>query len=640
MGLGLLLWAVLAVLRNIPFVRYLVESPGAFDLSCLSVFLGTTAGPALAAALVFISLWGCGRRLCRLLAVPDDGALAALPLALGVGLFGTLLLAAGMAGRLELGIRLLLAAFLLAGLYEARGLLRTPPAWRPRGASPPWKTALAVALAFIAFHALVNDLAPPVGWDALAYHLAIPRLYLEGDAVREIPWLLHSHWPHLLEMIYAAPLALGQEPLAALLHGLLCAALVLTVFRVGRDEGGEAAGWTAAALLAAQPLFLELVAEPHCDGALALFHLLACLALWRWSKEGGRGLLAAAGLCSGLAIATKLQGLALAGALFVWLLLDSRRRAGAALFALCSALPAAPWLLKTWLATGNPVWPLYSSVFGGRWEPALIAQGLDRNNLWRFPRDAALLWRYGPQFLLLPAAGLSALAIGRSRSFPPRLLFLFLATAPLAALTVRYHEAWRYLTPLLPIGALACGWWCAQACREPGFRRVAACLVVACGLRPAAGLSQGNELFAVLALHSRAMPGLPARQVYRARQLPFVFFYEKAAALVPRGGKVLLFREIRGYHLRAAYQWGDPVIQTQIIYDRLPSPDALRSELDRQGLTFVLVNEGSGLYSRDEDYYSGRTLALMDAMLARYGREVLREGALALYELRPSAPPR
>ena len=632
--MGLLLLTALAVTRNYSILRYLATSPGAWGFSCLVVFFEKTATPFLVTAIFVLALWCSGRRLCRLLQVPADGVFVVLPGALGLGLFGSVLLAAGLAQRLEFGIGVALTLAVLTGLPEARALL-TPP-WTPR---PPaeaafWKTALSVILGFIAFHVLVNALAPAVGWDALAYHLAIPRLYLDADAVRTLPWLLHSHWPHLMELIYAVPLALGHESGAALLHGAVCVALVATVYRLGREEGGEAAGWTAAALLAAQPVFLEVAAEPHNDGALTLFHLLACLALWRWSKKGGRGLLAVAGLCSGFAAACKLQGLALSGALLCWLLIDSRRRASAAAFVLWAALPAAPWYLKTWLSAGNPVWPFYSTIFGGRWQPEILDAGLVRINAWRFPRDSGLLWRYSPQYLLLPAAGLSALAAGQGRPLPPVIKFLLFVTVPLIAVSRRYHEAWRYLIPLVPIIALACGWWCAQACLRPGLRRNAAILLVALGLWPAVNLTQSNELFAVLALRSRMMPGMPAREVYRARQLPFVSFYERAASIIPLGARVLLFQEVRGYHLRADYQWGDPVIQTQIIYDRLQSPEALRHELDRQGLSYVLINTASGLYRLDDDYYSRRTLALMEGMLTRYGRVVLSEGGLALYELK------
>lgn len=71
--------------------------------------------------------------------------------------------------------------------------------------------------------------------------------------------------------------------------------------------------------------------------------------------------LAAAGW---IAAACKLQGLALGGALGVWLLWSPRRRRGVWSFALGAALPALPWFLRTWLATGNPVWPFFSGLRG------------------------------------------------------------------------------------------------------------------------------------------------------------------------------------------------------------------------------------------------------------------------------------
>lgn len=620
--LGLFLWAALVLLRNLPVLRYAL-SAGAWDLSA-AIF------PVLLVAVFLILAWGAGLRLCRLLGAPTQGVFFFLPTALGLGATGLLLLIAGLAGGLQAGLCLSAAALALAGAAPVVEALR---AWRPvlPGRLPYWKQALAAGLGFCAFHVLVSALAPAVGWDALAYHLAIPQIYFREGAVLELPWLLHSHWPHLMELLYAIPLALGQETAAALLHGSLCAALVLSVWRLGRLEGGSAAGWAAAALLAAQPVFLEVAVEPHADGALVLFHLLACVLLWRWSKEGGKGLLACAGLCSGLAAACKLQGLVLLGVLFLWLLCGRQRRSGALAFLCWAAVPAAPWYLKTWAFTGNPFWPFYAKVFGGKWDPLFIDQALARTNLWRLPRDSALLWRYSPHFLILPAAGI--LLAAPRRVLPPFLRFLFWPALPLAVVSLPYHEAWRYLLPLLPALALACGWWCAQACSRPGLRRAAGCLLLGLGLLPVLKLTQSNELFAVLGLKSRQFPGLSAQDVYRARQLPFFLFYKKAAAVLPPGATVLLFREVRGYHLASAYQWGDPVIQTQVEYDTL-SPDTLAARLRELGITYVLTNAGNGLYGSNEDYYKGRTIALMEEMLKIHGETVLEEGPMRLTALR------
>src|SRR5262249_42540158 len=119
---------------------------------------------------------------------------------------------------------------------------------------PIWKTGCAAVLACAAWHVLVAALASPTDWDVLAYHLAVPKLYYSHGGVLEIPWLLHSHWPHLMETLYVIPLDLGRDNVAALIHAGACAALVSAVFAAAYEEWGGLAAWTSAALLAAQPV--------------------------------------------------------------------------------------------------------------------------------------------------------------------------------------------------------------------------------------------------------------------------------------------------------------------------------------------------------------------------------------------------
>ena len=82
-------------------------------------------------------------------------------------------------------------------------------------------------------------------------------------------------------------------------------------------------------------------------------------------------------LVCGFALGTKLLALAVPtfaiGALVVALRNEPKR--GAAWlriggFALLAAAVAAPWYLKSYLWTGNPVYPFYYELFGGRyWTP-------------------------------------------------------------------------------------------------------------------------------------------------------------------------------------------------------------------------------------------------------------------------------
>lgn len=622
--------ALWAAWRDRAALLYLAH-PSSWDSSAPAAFLAGTVLPVAAASVFLWACWGVGLTLlrrARLEGLPPWRHAAAL--ALGVGAAACACLAAGLAGLWP------------GGLWAAGGLvlLGVPEAWRgsrvpvlPKGR---FEAGAAAVIALAGWHALANAAAPAVGWDARAYHLAIPELYLRAGGLVDLPWLLHSRWPHLMETLYALPLSAGLEPAAALLHAGLASALVLAVLLALREED-ERSAWAAAAVLAALPVLLEVAGEPHADAAVALLHLCAALAVWRWTKAGGAKLLLLAGALSGLAAACKLTALALSAGLALWVLRAGGWRA-AALFAGAAALPAAPWLARAWLSAGNPVWPFAWRWLGGALEPERVAAALERTSAWSFPRDAGLVLRYGPQWLLAPLAVLGAAAARRRLAPPPLLRFLLWTSLPLLLVSARYHEAWRYCLPILPAAVMLGAWW---ASRLAGPRGVWPWAVLAVALVPLARASRSNELFALSGARSTALGGLPAREAYLARQLPFLGFHREAGALLPASSRTLLFREVRGYGFPGDYLWGDPVLQTLVVYDRLGSPEALAGRLSELGVTHVLVDGGNALYGPNEDYYSPRTLALMEETLRRCATPLLERPPRRLSRLSGAcAPPR
>ena len=67
---------------------------------------------------------------------------------------------------------------------------------------------------------LIGVLGPELGFDALWYHLTIPKIYLENHSVFYIPGglLYYSAMPKLIEMVYVAGLAFGDEVFPKLIH--------------------------------------------------------------------------------------------------------------------------------------------------------------------------------------------------------------------------------------------------------------------------------------------------------------------------------------------------------------------------------------------------------------------------------------
>ncbi|HEX4048779.1 MAG TPA: hypothetical protein VH309_13130, partial [Elusimicrobiota bacterium] len=385
-------------------------------------------------------------------------------------------------------------------------------------------------------------------------------------------------------------------------------------------------------LLAAQPVFLSEAGTAHADAAAALFAFAAAHALSRWDETGTPGWLAAAGALAGMGAASKLTLLALLAGWTFWLAAARRRPRAAAAFLGAGLLFAGPWLLKTWLETGDPVWPFLSGLLGHPAAAALAARNR-LSNAWSFPPPPWLLTADGPGFLLVPLAGLWALSRGRRARAAAEERWL-LAGAPLLALAVfRQHAAWRYLMPLWPIAALAAG-RCAAACFARGRARAAAALaLLAAGAVPIALASPNNALFAVLAPRSASEPGADRRELFADRSLDVNSFYRDARSVLPPGARVLLFREIRGYGAGFDYVWGDPLNQDQLDYGALPGPEALLARLKALGVTHVLDHPGSALYREAPGYYDRRTLALMAAAMKRGGRVVLARDGLVLYQL-------
>ena len=618
--------AVLLAIRAPGFWGHLLRSPGVIDGDSLRAVLSYAVGPLLMAGAFWVVSWGLGRRVLRAAAVPGE---VIIPAALGLGLLGQATFFLGWAGGLSpwpLALLFLTAAALAAG--ELR-----PPAW-PRPRPGPLAGAAAGLLAFAGVCALLRALAPPTEWDVRAYHLALPELALRAGRDASVAWMLHSHWPHLMENLYALPLAAGRDGAAALIHLGASGLLLAGVFSCARRAAGPVAAGVAVLLLAAQPALLREAGTAHSDGAAALFAFAAAGALSRWDKKGGAPWLAAAGALAGFAASSKMTLLAALAAWALWIFFMRRRRRDAAVFLSCGLLVVGPWLLRTWLETGDPVWPFLSGLLGLR-EAAALAERLRLSVSQGFPPPLWVLTLDGPGFLLIPCAGLWALAGKDAGEASPEERWLWIQ-APLLFLLI-YHttSVWRCMMPWWPALALFAGRAAAAAFKRGPARSVAAAALVAGGLVPIVMATPNNELFAVLALRpAAAAAGVDRRAHWEDRALGITAFYREARAALPPGAKVLLFREIRGYGAGFDYLWGDPMNQALIDYRAISDPEALFARLKSLGVTHVLENTASGLYREDPGYYDRRTLALMGECLIRHASVVLEREGVVLHRLR------
>jgi hypothetical protein len=398
------------------------------------------ASATFAGGLLVLSACLLGLGLFRLARWYFGGLAEALPFAAsaGLGVYAFAGLALAVAGLYRPNALVILATLplLIAGVLLLRRGLRWKFQWSPGPAQlTQWSPGSALAalrrslpagcrdrlwaaLALLAMGmALVAALAPEVEYDALWYHLQYPRLYLENGRLVDDLNDYVSLYPMTWELWFGYGLALGgaagggltsgaAQTAATLLHYAALPLVALALFNLARLAAPGVSPWLAVVLFATIPTVMWEASTAYIDLALALHTTLALYALLRYGQSRRKGWLTLAAANLGLALATKhlaLFVLALAS-LGLLLVLRPARSHNAAmrstsggisapasrpwplsvlpalLFLILTALLLAlPWYLRSYLASGNPVFPELFWLFGAppeRWD-ALTQAGLD-----------------------------------------------------------------------------------------------------------------------------------------------------------------------------------------------------------------------------------------------------------------------
>lgn len=230
-------------------------------------------------------------------------------------------------------------------------------------------TALISSLLFLAA-------TPPISRDALIHHLQIPKLYLLHGGIYEIPDLVFSYYPMNLDFLYMIPLAMGNDIIPKYIHmafGLATAWLLFTHLKKRLPDPFPLLG---AIFFLSTPIIVKLAITVYVDLGLIFFCTASMLLLFNWlEKEKGVLNVILAGLCCGMGVGTKYNGLLILFllTLFIPLLVIRKKKnfpdasfppiRTALIFAGCGLLAASPWLIRNGLWTGNPLYPLYDGFF-------------------------------------------------------------------------------------------------------------------------------------------------------------------------------------------------------------------------------------------------------------------------------------
>jgi len=380
--------------------------------------LPETTGGALLAILIVLGWYGLGDMLIRALTGlgPAKPGADGWPLAIaqrcafGAGAWSFVWFLVGVARlyRAPVAVLALLVGLALAAIGARRaGAPRratSDPARRGTLETAAW-AVLALSLTL----ALIAALAPPTGKDALTYHRAVPRAYLDAGGIVEVPQNIPSYFALGAEMhgLWAMLLGglsrprVGEVAFGAVLFAFF-PLLLATVYGWARERAlGRSEALIAAGLVATVPTAYYVASNAYVDLAQALYVTLAIHAAARWWTTLEPARLAHLALALGFGLSVKLLTAFIVFPLILVVLLRARAASGepggpepaagslavAGLGALAIGVAlGSPWYLRNWAWTGSPLFPFYLNV----WPAGVSGWDTERSVLYQ-----QFLWEFG-----------------------------------------------------------------------------------------------------------------------------------------------------------------------------------------------------------------------------------------------------
>jgi len=455
----------------------------------------------------------------------------------------------------------------------------------------------------------------------------------------------------LTEMLYLLARATTSDIAAKLLHWLFGVLSALAVYGLAQRLWSKSVALTAAALFYCTPFVQDLGQTARIDLATAFFATLAFGTAVLWAEEERREFMWLSALCAGAAVATKwpaipivLLPVALAMALRrKWMLSVTTCIVGVAM--------VAPWLVKNWWLTGNPVYPLLSTWFSStHWSAAQAMELAQRHSPtfdWNGLKQFVMLpWSYsftepGAIPLLLMTTPL-ILLVPKAAPAGKRLGWLF-AGAYVAWFCCTFRP-WRFLFPTFGVGAVVAAFAMEKLGRDAPLR-IALRLSVGILLMTSLAALGLNDLSDVE--NTERVPSQISFVRYDLGQFTRAEFVSRMGKDVlepivwmnenlPRDAEVLYVGEARVYYAKHRALWSTAFDQNPltVMSREAKSPEELLAELRRRGITHVYVNFSElDRLRTGYNYMIDANWGLIRHTLEEDARVVHQSGRRIVYEL-------
>lgn len=258
------------------------------------------------------------------------------------------------------------------------------------------KISLAVLMILSVLWIIWLSLTPLIDRDGTRFHLPFAKLWAENGFMYFRKWWAYYDLNMLnLNYLYMLVFKFGiSDQFTKIIHASFLLAGAYLIFRYFREK--YRFNWAALSFImyCTVPIHQRLAAEVYVDLGLLFFSTLSVIYFIKWLEcdlENRKHLIISA-LGAGLGFGTKYNGVIFAFfmTLFVALVISRKKKDdklaiksmliyGAVIF-----ISVLPWLLRNYINSGNPFFPIFRSVFPSTiTSPAEIMENVGSETAWR-----------------------------------------------------------------------------------------------------------------------------------------------------------------------------------------------------------------------------------------------------------------
>jgi hypothetical protein len=211
--------------------------------------------------------------------------------------------------------------------------------------------------------------APEISTDAIAYHLLIPKMYLQRGEIYFLPLFVEAYYPGLAELNYLPLLQFANEFVCKAFHFWIGICVLILLAQIVKRVRTENARLLAPALFLSMPMTAIHIGLAWNDFFYIFFVLLSLLFLLKYDqsdKSSGTDLFLA-GLLAGLSSWMKYTFVLFFLTSILLLIVGNRKwkwklHHYPAFFA-GILLIASFWMFHNWIFTDNPFYPFLNKIF-------------------------------------------------------------------------------------------------------------------------------------------------------------------------------------------------------------------------------------------------------------------------------------